>query len=211
MKEFWKSTPAWMKALIVVICGLVIFSALGPSIKDRKIATFTRASTQTFDDLIAAGAIQTYKSNTQDPHLQVVLVWNANTKGKFKSYFFESDFTGADLWEFPVNAEKHLPAIDAIHQMTANPMKVITGSGSYRQVGNPFGYTIPKAKLPNAAQRKVAKKRGKELTKAFAKLGLTVPGNAIAYVKIPNVDRIFLVNDMHEMFALKELYGLPYP
>jgi hypothetical protein len=159
----------------------VIFSALGPSVKDRKIATFARASSQTFDDLIAAGAIQTYQSRVKGPRLQAVLVWNANSKGKFGSYFLDGHFYGADLWEFPVNAEKHLPAIDSVHQMSANPLKVIPEGGTYRQVGNPFGYTIPKAKLPNAAQRKYAKERARKLTNAFAKLGITLPRDAVAY------------------------------
>ncbi len=209
MKEVWKSAPLWIKAMALLILILVVFSALGPSPRDRALARYSRAPASTFNTLMATGAILTHKTTLTEAPGQVVLVWDANSKGKVSSYFLESQFHQFDVWELPINAEKHLPAIDSIHQMTFNPVRKNDSSGITRQIGNPFGYTIPKAKLPNAAQRKIAKDRARKLTEAFRRTGLFLPSGVTAYVKIPKEDRIFVITDGNDMYSLRQLFELP--
>lgn len=170
---------------------------------------FARAPKSMMDSLRKAGAIKTYESKPKEPFGEIILVWNANPKGRSTSGTFSEDAVeGFDVWELPINGEKHLPVIDAVHQMTTNPPRSSKFNGSYRQLANPYGYTIPKAKLPNALQRKKAKQIAADLTKRFTQTGITAPKEAIAYVKIKGEDSLFVVEEGYNLYELRNLFSL---
>ncbi len=209
MKAFWKSAPLWIKGLVAIIVVLTVFAAIAPSPKARAIMKLARAPKSVMDSLMKAGAIKTYRAKSKEPKGQVVLVWNANHKGRYSSGTFgEEAIEGFDVWELPVNGEKHLTVIDAVHQMTTNPPRTSEFNGSYRQLANPFGYTTPKAKLPNALQRKKAKQIAADLTKRFAQAGVTAPKEVIAYVKIRGEESLFVFDDGYGLYELRNLFSL---
>ncbi len=209
MKAFWKSAPLWIKGLVAIIVVLTVFAAIAPSSKQRAINAFKRAPDSVMDTLLKAGALKTYEIKPEKPLGEVIFVWDANMKGTYKANFHEYDIEGFDVWELPINGEKQLPVIDAIHQITTNPPRKSLFNGTYRSVATPYAYNIPKSKLPNALERKRAKQLAIELTKQFGETGLSRPVESIAYVRIPGQKTLFIAEDSSALRELRNLFSIP--